>query len=77
MSRPHSKPYTADGIRRVKCSCCNQPAAHQWQCCADNGRWHPVCSKHDVVLNGVVMGWLNVPGREAKLKRYRERLQIA
>lgn len=70
-------PYTEAGIKRVKCAVigCAEPAAHQWQICADGNRWRPICRAHDVAINEVVMRL--VFGRKAAkepLARYRKRI---
>lgn len=47
------KPYTAIGISRVKCakSGCRKPGESQWQCCALDNRWIPLCREHDIRMN--------------------------
>ena len=66
-------PYTAAGIRRVKCAVdgCKNRAAHQWQICADNRVYRPICLEHDVAINAVVMRLVWGAAREADIERYR------
>lgn len=54
------KPYTERGISRVKCAKqgCEAPGSYQWQCCALDNRWFPLCAKHDVGLNGVATTYI-------------------
>lgn len=53
MAIGRKEPYTRRGISRVKCAVhnCKKSAAHQWNCCALENRWLPICQKHDVELN--------------------------
>lgn len=68
------KPYTAIGIRRKKCVRCGRRARFQWQICADNNIYRPLCAKCDVELNEMVMRWVWGDTREEDLQRYRERV---
>lgn len=64
------RPYTAIGIRRKKCFRCGAPAAAQWQVCADNNVFRPLCASCDVELNRLVLVWMNHPEAEALIQRY-------
>ncbi len=63
-------PYTALGIRRVPCYRCGQPAQYQWQVCADDRLFRPLCLDCDIDLNRVVLRWMKDPEAESKLARY-------
>lgn len=66
-------PYTARGIRRVKCMRCGAPSTQQWQICADGNQYRGICTPCDVALNAVVLRFLNHPQAETLLQSYRER----
>jgi len=57
------KPYTAIGIRRMKCSVagCENRAEHQWNCCANGNLWMPLCLDHDIELNAKTLEWMGHP----------------
>lgn len=63
-------PYTANGVRRVICQCCNkQKAEFQWTACALK-RYVPVCVDCDKHLNMVLLAALGVDNAHVLLKRY-------
>ena len=70
MSR-RKTPYTAIGIRRLKCFRCGEQASVQWQVCADNNVFRPLCSKCDVELNRLVLEWMRHPEVEALMAKYK------
>ena len=73
MSR--RKPYTEIGIRRLKCFRCKErQAVHQWNICADDNVYRPLCVECDVELNALVLQWAGFPDAEEKLRRYTEKL---
>jgi len=51
-----AKPYTAIGIRRLKCVKCGARAEHQWRICC-TGQWTPVCKDCDLEINRMVAEW--------------------
>ena len=69
------KLYTTRGISRVPCEVrgCGKPSRFQWRVCAD-GLWRPLCEKHDVQLNRLVVRWVLGRTRKAEqmLERYAE-----
>lgn len=69
------EPYTSAGIARLKCIRCNAPARFQWQCCADNNNWRPVCRDCDVALNRLVLDWFGHPGAAEKITAYEAKVQ--
>lgn len=74
-SAGRAKPYTDAGIRRVPCVRCGEPAAQQWQVCADAGRFRAVCLGCDVALNRLVLKWAGDPSAEAKVAAYEARVR--
>ena len=70
MTVGRREPYTAIGIRRVPCSRCGEPSAHQWQVCAIDNRWLGVCVECDIGLNRVALDFMRVPGAEALVAAY-------
>jgi len=66
------KPYTAIGIKRVKCVC-GKPALHQWNCCAINNRWVAICLDCDIAMNEMVLAFFRVPNRQSLITEYRKR----
>ena len=63
-------PYTAIGIKRLKCFRCGQKAHAQWQICADNNVYRPLCKKCDVKLNAMVLDFMGYPDRETVMRCY-------
>lgn len=76
MKHGHGRrqPYTVIGLARLPCVRCGKPARFQWQICADDRLYRPVCLACDVELNALVMRWAWGDAREADLERYRERV---
>ena len=72
---PRTKPYTAIGIRRLKCFRCGARAGATWQICSDGGIFRPICHQCDVELNYWVLRWMNFPDWEAKFKQYVDKVQ--
>lgn len=64
------QPYTERGIRRLKCYRCKAPASTQWQICADNNVYRPLCEPCDVDLNRTVLVWAGDPEIEQKMEAY-------
>ena len=56
-----TKPYTAEGIRRLRCIRCGAQARTQWQVCADGNQYRPLCLDCDFELNEMVMAWMGLP----------------
>ena len=65
-----SKPYTQIGIERLPCFRCGSPSYHQWQICADNNLFRPVCDKCDIELNKLVLEWMGFDDAQEKLIDY-------
>lgn len=70
LARPRTEPYTAQGIRRVKCVRCSSPAVHQWQVCADDNHYRALCLACDVELNKMVLEWARDPNAASKVAAY-------
>jgi NAD-dependent SIR2 family protein deacetylase len=65
------KPYTEIGISRMKCIRCGRQAKYQWQICADDNIYRPLCEKCDIELNDMVLKWAGFEDSEEKMKKYR------
>lgn len=73
MSHPRQgrrKPYTVRGIRTRYCYRCGDQAEYQWQACADNRLFRPLCVRCDVELNALVLRWMEDPDAEDKIRHY-------
>jgi hypothetical protein len=70
------KPYTQIGIRRLKCTRCGAQANFQWQCCANDNRWLPLCIDCDIELNSVALEFMSVPNRDKLMVRYIEEKRL-
>lgn len=68
------RPYTTIGVRRLPCARCGQPASRQWQICADDNLWRPICKWCDVIVNGRVLRAMHDPDWVVKINRYREKM---
>ena len=64
------KPYTIKGIKRLPCARCGKPSTHQWQICADDNLWRPICVSCDILLNKMVLIFMNDPDTNRKIKNY-------
>lgn len=64
------EPYTAIGIRRLRCVRCGGQAVHQWQVCADGNNRRPLCLDCDIALNKLVLEWARDPRAHEKVARY-------
>lgn len=67
------KPYTVEEIRKASCVGCGRKSRHQWNCCANDNRWIPVCIECDVALNEMTLAFFRVPKRASLLATYRKR----
>lgn len=67
------KPYTEIGITRLKCIRCGNPAEVQWQICADNNNYRPLCLDCDIALNRVVLRFMRHPHREHMANEYADK----
>jgi hypothetical protein len=72
VKRRRLTPYTARGIRRVRCAYlgCRRMGYAQWNVCADDGEYRAVCWVHDIELNSLALEWLGDPDRHRKIARY-------
>lgn len=68
------KPYTQIGIRRAPCVRCGRPAECQWQVCADNNLYRPLCAACDIAVNTCLLRFMRDPDWQKKMERYRQRL---
>ena len=67
-----TKPYTLEELEQLKCFCGEQ-ATQQWFLCA-NDSWKPICTKCDIMLNGIVLDFMGDPNTVEKMKKYREKM---
>lgn len=67
------KPYTAIGIRRVRCIRCGERAHASWQICADGRQHRAICKLCDQALNRLVLEWAGIPDVDAKMAAYEAR----
>lgn len=74
MKHGRKKPYTESGVRRLPCSRCGNMASHQWQVCADNNLWRPLCVSCDIELNRLVLDWMGDPELESKIESYKKQM---
>jgi hypothetical protein len=70
-----TKPYTEIGIGRVKCFRCGDKATQQWQVCADNRIYRPMCDNCDIELNEIVLKWAGFKDWKEKMDKYRLRFE--
>jgi len=70
------KPYTQIGIRRIPCSRCGEPSAHQWQVCALGREFKGLCEECDYELNALVLAFITHPEAEKLLREYRKKLGL-
>ena len=66
-------PYTQIGMSRLKCVRCGGQAVHQWQVCADDNTFRPLCLPCDVELNRLVLTWAGHPNVDEAIERYEQR----
>lgn len=66
-----NKPYTVIGVKRLKCFRCNNKAQFQWQICADQNVFRPVCVHCDIELNELVLKFMGFPDWKKKLEKYK------
>ena len=74
MRQERRKPYTVIGLSRMKCVRCSNRARYQWQICADDRIFRPICAQCDIELNEMVMRWAWGNTREADLQAYRKKV---
>lgn len=63
-------PYTENGIKRLKCIRCGNPAEFQWQICADGNNYRPLCGLCDILLNKTVLIFMKHPDAEKLIDEY-------
>ena len=56
----------------MPCARCGKPSEQQWQICADGNQYWPICSQGDVVLNYLVMDFMEMADKDTKIQRYKE-----
>jgi hypothetical protein len=68
------EPYTQIGIARVPCIKCGKPARTQFQICADDRLYRPLCLCCDRDLNRLVLKFMQFPDAEEKMAAYEKKL---
>lgn len=61
--RGRKRPYTPRGIVRMACTRCKKPSRYQWQACANDGLFMPLCEVCDVALNSLALTFMFPRGR--------------
>ena len=69
------EPYTARGIRRLRCVRCGRPATQQWQICSDGNLYRPICIDCDVELNRLVLEFIGFPHVDDMIVAYQFKLR--
>jgi hypothetical protein len=65
------QPYTAEGIKRLPCVRCGNPAHATWTVCADGNLHRPICLECDIAINEMVLAFVRLPGWRKKAANYR------
>lgn len=68
------EPYTENGIKRTKCFRCGGKASQQWNVCADNNIYRPICIECDIKLNELVLKFMGDKDYKIKIKKYVKKL---
>lgn len=68
--KPGVRQYTQLEIEAADCFRCGDPAAFQWQVCADGNVWRPLCAPCDVELNRRTLEWMNHPNADQLMAAY-------
>lgn len=68
------QPYTEIGIRRLRCVRCGKQASQQWQVCADDNVFRPICIDCDIALNVLVLEWIGDSKSKDKISKYKRKL---
>lgn len=71
------QPYMLAGLRQLKCVRCGGAAFSQWQVCADNGNFRPLCKTCDIALNKMVLHWMGHPRAKELASAYAARQKDA
>lgn len=66
------KPYTKIGISRKPCPRCGKPSVHQWQACANNNLYVPICLDCDIEINRMVLEFLKIPNADKMIEKYKQ-----
>lgn len=71
--------YSTEGIKRLQCFRCGGQAQTQWNCCANNNYWLPICASCDVEANEVFMHFMHFPPATAirLIRAYRKKMGLA
>lgn len=64
------RPFTKKQLSKEVCFRCGDPAEFQWNACADDNQWRPLCGPCDLELNAMVLKWMGFKNWLAKVKTY-------
>lgn len=70
------RPYTEAQLKKCDCFRCGKPARFQWNACADDNVWRPLCEACDVELNVIVLRWMGFKNWKTKVKNYCKRITV-
>lgn len=70
------KPYTEAEIPNTKCVRCGKQARFQWNACADNNLWRPLCERCDIMVNVLVLKFLGFEDWKDKMKAYCRKIGV-
>ena len=69
------KPYTREGIKRLKCVRCGDRAYSTFSICADGNVLRPLCKRCDILLNKIALEFMRDPNAESKMRAYRKKVE--
>lgn len=61
-------------IEKLSCTRCGEQVKYQWNCCANDNRWIPLCVWCDIAVNEHVLKFFKIPDARQKLESYTKRL---
>ena len=64
------EPYTEIGVKRLSCFRCGEKANQQWQICADDNLYRPICKSCDIELNKLVLKFMGFKEIDTMIYKY-------
>lgn len=61
----------------MACVRCGNQAHAQWQVCADDQNYRPICKSCDYEINAFVLYYMKIPDAQKKLDAYQEKFNAA
>jgi NAD-dependent SIR2 family protein deacetylase len=74
--RGRAKPYTTEEIKKARCARCGEPSQFQWQACANEHRYSPLCADCDYRLNELALRFMRIKNADALLAAYAKKLGV-